>query len=256
MSRVVAVRLYGIALLALAWEALGRSGLVLHDVFPPPSEVVGGMVAVLAAPETVMNAMVTAGEIGAGFAIGSGAGLVAGIGLGASPYAHRLLHPFLYYLGAIPKIIVYPILILLLGAGTGSKVGIAALSAFFPVAISTAVASRQVRPALIRAARALGARPHQVLIRVSLQAMAGDVLSGLRVGLAVAVIGALLAETSVAQAGLGLQAIHYYAQLRVQEMYALLLLVFCVATLVNAGFSWLIARWTRYRHGGQSVPVP
>lgn len=256
MSRVVAVRLWGIALLALAWEAVGRSGLILHDVFPPPSEVVGGLVSVLASPETASNAMVTAGEIGAGFAIGSGAGLVMGIGLGASPYAHRLLDPFLYYLGAIPKIIVYPILILLLGAGTGSKVGIAALSAFFPVAISTAVAARQVRPALIRAAHALGARPYQVLISVSLPAMAGDILSGLRVGLAVAATGTLLAETSVAQAGLGLQAIHYYAQLRAPEMYALLLLVFVAATLVNAGFGRLITRWTRYRHGGQSIPVP
>jgi ABC-type nitrate/sulfonate/bicarbonate transport system permease component len=59
----------------------------------------------------------------------------------------------------------------------------------------------------------------------------------------------------VAQAGLGLQAIHYYAQLRVPEMYALLLLVFAAATLVNAAFSWLISRWTRYRHGGQPVPI-
>ncbi len=256
MNRVVAVRLYGIALVAVVWEALGRSGFILHEVFPPPSEVLGGMVAVLAEPQTAKNAMVTIREIGAGFAIGSGAGLVAGITLGASPYAYRLLHPFLYYLGAIPKIIFYPIVLLLLGAGMGSKVGIAILSSFFPVAINTAVAARQVRPALIRAAYVLGARPHQVLIRVSLPAMAGDVLSGLRVGLAVAVIGALLAETSVAQAGIGLQAIRYYAQLRVPEMYALLLLVFFVATLVNAGFGWLISRWTRYRHGGLRVPLP
>lgn len=256
MSPVVAVRFGIVALLALAWEAVGRSGLILHDVFPPASEVMGGVVSVLASPQTAANTMVTAAEIGTGFAIGAGAGLGAGIGLGASARAYGLLDPFLYYLGAIPKIIVYPILILLWGAGMGSKVGIAALSAFFPVAINTAVAARQVRPVLIRAAHALGARPHQVLINVSLPAMAGDVLSGLRVGLAVAATGTLLAETSVAQAGLGLQAIHYYAQLRVPEMYALLSMVFLAATLINAGLGWLISRWTRYRHGGQTVPIP
>jgi ABC-type nitrate/sulfonate/bicarbonate transport system permease component len=54
----------------------------------------------------------------------------------------------------------------------------------------------------------------------------------------------------------GWRAIHYYAQLCIPEMYALLLLVFLTAMLVNAGFSWLISRWTRYRHGGQSVPIP
>jgi ABC-type nitrate/sulfonate/bicarbonate transport system permease component len=256
MSRVAWVRLSGIAVVLLTWEAVGRSGLILHEVFPPLSEVLRGLASVLADATTRGNALVTAVEIAAGFAIGSGAGLVLGLLLGVVPYADRVLQPILYYLGAIPKIIVYPILILLLGAAEGSKIGIASLSAVFPVAINTAVAARQVRPALIRAAQTLGAQRSQMLLKVYLPAMAGDVLSGLRIGLAVATIGALLAETSVAQAGLGLQAIRYYSQLQIPEMYALLLLVFTVATLINAAFTWLIARWTRHQHGGQGITIP
>lgn len=255
-SRVAAVRLYGVVLLLLVWEAVGRSGLILHEVFPPFSEVLGGLAGVLADHTTWANALITTEEIATGFAIGSAAGLVLGLGLGAVPYAHRVLQPLLYYFGAIPKIIVYPILILLLGAAQGSKVGIAALSAVFPVAINTSAAARQVRPALIRAAQTLGAGPIQILINVYVPAMAGDVLSGLRIGLAVAAIGALLAETSVAQAGLGLQAIRYYSELQIPEMYALLLLVFSAATLINAGFTWLISRWARHRHSGQSITLP
>lgn len=256
MNRVALVRLYGILVILLVWEAVGRSGLILREVFPPLTEVLSGLAAVLTDRTTWANAVVTVEEVATGFAIGSGAGLLLGLFLGATPYAYRVLQPVLYYLGAIPKIIVYPILILLLGAAQGSKVGIAAVSALFPVAIYTSVAARQVRPALIRVAQTLGARRIQVLAKVYLPAMAGDVLTGLRVGLAVAAIGALLAETSVAQAGLGLQAIRYYSQLRIPEMYALLLLVFAAATLINAGFTWLITRWTRYRHGGQSLPIP
>ncbi len=255
-SRVAAVRLYALVSFLLVWEALGRSGLLLHEVFPPFSEVLGGLAAVLADHATWGNTLVTTEEIVTGFVIGSGAGVVLGLCLGAAPYAHRVLQPILYYVGAFPKIIVYPILILLLGAAQGSKIGIAALSAVFPVAINTSAAARQVRPALILAARTLGARRIQILASVYVPAMAGDVLSGLRIGLAVAAIGALLAETSVAQAGLGLQAIGYYSQLRIPEMYALLLLVFSAATLINAGFTSLISRWTRHRHGGQGITLP
>ncbi len=72
-----------------------------------------------------------------------------------------------------------------------------------------------------------------------------------------AVTGTLLAETSVARAGLGLQAIHYYVQLRIPEMYALLLLVFLAAMLVNAGFALVdLPPNTLPGMGGQSVPIP
>jgi len=253
--RVRSLRVGGLILTVVVWEVLGRSDPVLRDVLPPFSSVLGALGEVLRSPRLATNAVTTGYEIAAGFGIGTALGLAAGLLVAASAFWHRVFEPFLYYLGAIPKIVLYPVLILLLGAGASSKVGIAAVSAFFPIAISAAVAVRQVDPRLVRAARSLGARRTQVLLKVYLPATAGPMLSGLRLGLAVAITGVLLAETSVAQAGLGVQAIGYYEQLEIARLYALLLLIFVVVTALNEGLSRLIARSTRYHRFAARMPV-
>lgn len=79
----------------------------------------------------------------------------------------------------------------------------------------------------------------------------GPILSGLRLGLAVAITGVLLAETSVASAGVGYQAMQYYDNLRIADMYALLLLVLLAAVAANSALGWLIRHVTRY-----SQPAP
>jgi len=253
--RVRGLRLGGLFLTVLLWELLGRSDPVLRDVLPPFTSVLAALGDVLRSPRLGANATTTGYEISVGFGIGAALGLAAGLLVAASAFWHRVFEPFLYYLGAIPKIVLYPVLILLLGAGASSKVGIAAASAFFPVAISAAVAARQVDPRLVRAARVLGARRAQILLKVYLPATAGPLLSGLRLGLAVAITGVLLAETSVAQAGLGVQAIGYYEQLEIARLYALLLLIFLVVTLLNEGLSRLIERLTAYHRTAARMPV-
>jgi NitT/TauT family transport system permease protein len=161
--------------------------------------------------------------------------------------------PVLYYLSSLPKIILFPVLLLYLSTGIYSKVGMGAVSAFFPVAITASQALHEVPPVQLRAARTLGAGRRKLLTHVYLPAAAGPVLSGLRLGLAVAVTGVLLAETSVASAGLGWQAMQDYDNLRITDMYALLLFVFFAAVLINAGIGRLIRHVTRYNQTTEKV---
>jgi ABC-type nitrate/sulfonate/bicarbonate transport system permease component len=184
--------------------------------------------------------------IGLALAIGAGAGLVVAALIGISASVWRTFEPLLYYVGSLPKIIILPVLLLYLGTGIYSKVGMGAVSAFFPVAITTAQSMREVKGTYIRAARSLGAGPLRLVINVYAPAAIGPILSGLRLGLAVAVTGVLLAETSVASAGVGYQAMQYYDNLRIADMYALLLLVLLAAVAVNSLLGWLIRHVTRY----------
>jgi ABC-type nitrate/sulfonate/bicarbonate transport system permease component len=240
------VRIGTAAVAVGGWEAVARSGLLPGTVLPPFSSVVAALYDLVQQSSTWFQFYVSAWAIGVGLAIGAGAGLlVAGL-IGISASTWRAFEPLLYYVGSMPKIIILPVLLLYLGTGIYSKVGMGAVSAFFPVAITAAQSMREVKTAYIRAARCLGADRWRLVVKVYAPAAIGPILSGLRLGLAVAVTGVLLAETSVASAGVGYQAMQYYDNLRIANMYALLLLVLLAAVAANSLLGWLIRHVTRY----------
>jgi ABC-type nitrate/sulfonate/bicarbonate transport system permease component len=248
-----AVRI-GTAVVALGgWEAVARSGLLPGTVLPPFSSVAAALYDLVQQSSTWFQFYVSIWAIGLGLAIGAGAGLVVAAPIGISASVWRTFEPLLYYVGSLPKIIILPVLLLYLGTGIYSKVGMGAVSAFFPVAITTAQSMREVKGTYIRAARSLGAGPLRLVINVYAPAAIGPILSGLRLGLAVAVTGVLLAETSVASAGVGYQAMQYYDNLRIADMYALLLLVLLAAVAANSLLGWLIRHVTRYSQATERV---
>lgn len=239
-------RVVPVVIVAVGWEVAARSGLITGTVLPPLSSVLASLGHLLEQHNTWYQAYVSAWAICAGFALGTLAGLAFAVFAALSPALWRGTEPVLYYLGSLPKIIVFPVLLLYLSTGIFSKVGMGAVSAFFPVAITAAQALHEIPATQITAARTLGTNRRRLLIHVYAPAAIGPVLSGLRLGLGVAVTGVLLAETSVASAGLGWQAMQYYDNLRITDMYALLLFVFFAAVAVNAGMGRLIRYVTRY----------
>ena len=84
----------------------------------------------------------------------------------------------------------------------------------------------------------------QIATRVYLPAIAGQIFTGVRIGLGAAVTGALLAETKIARAGLGFMIVEYYGQFRIADMYSLLLFIFILAALVNWAMKTLFSLMT------------
>lgn len=226
-------RVIGLALLLTVWEAVGRGALLPDNVLPPPTRILAEVPRVLSAPGMGADVRTTLYQLAVGLLIGYAIGLTLGALIASSRTLYEAVEPILYSLGAVPKIVLLPLLVLFFGAGTGSKIGIAAVSALFPVAVSTATALRGVPRHLVNAARLLGAHGPKLWLNVYLPALLGPVLSGLRIGLGVATTGTLLAEMSIAQKGLGLRAAHLYAQLEVEQLYALLLLIFVCVVVLN-----------------------
>lgn len=245
-GRVAVIQLATVAAFLGVWEAIGRSGLFAHNVLPPMSDVVSRLFGMLGSSAMWFDFEVTGWEIGAGLVFGIGIGLLLGLAIALRRGAWPTLEPLLYYASSMPKIILLPVLLLYLGTGLHSKAGMAAVSAAFPVIVTTAVGIGEVRELHVRAARMLGAGRWQILRTVYLPAAAGPILSGVRLGLGVAITGALLAETSVADAGVGFRAINDYQNLHIVDMYAVLLLVFLMAVAINAVLGIVLARVTRY----------
>lgn len=232
---VLVPRVVAAVVLLGAWQALALSGLLFRDVVPPLGMVVRGLAGVLGDGVFWGNLVVTLGELAGAVVIGGVAGLAVGLALGASRGLSAAFERWLEYLGPTPKIVLFPVLILLCGVGPGSKVAMGAVSCFFPVAIGIAAGVRGIDPVLLRVGRACRARAHQVVWKIMLPAMVGPLLNGARLGFGVALIGVLLAETKLSKEGVGFLVMQAFQRFDMPRMYALLILTVVLAAAANLG---------------------
>lgn len=224
----------------LLWEVVARSGWLFRDVVPTLPMIGRAVVRVLGDAAFYSNLVLSGGEILAALAIGGVTGVGAGLVLGRSRFLSRAYEGFIYYLGPTPKIIFFPIMILWFGVGPGSKVAMGALSCFFPIVISVASGMRQIAPVLIRVGQSFRATPWQMTRMIYFPAMRTPIVNGFRLGLGIAMIGVLLAETKLSNRGLGFLIIQSYTTFDMPRMYALLIVLFVLAIGLNA----LIGRYS------------
>ncbi|HEV8306664.1 MAG TPA: ABC transporter permease subunit [Methylomirabilota bacterium] len=232
---------------ALGWELIGRTGLFVPDLFPSWAAIGRAFWLHVSTPVLLPHLAASLYEVGGGVVIGAVLGIPVGLAVGSRPALIAVAEPLILYLAVIPKIIVLPVFILFLGIGVHSKLAVGALAAFFPISLLTMAGMREVKPVYLAVARGVGATRWKITTRVYLPAVTAYIVGGLRIGLGAAVTGALLAETKLAQAGLGFLAISYYGQFRIAEMYSLFLVIFLIAAAINGALSCLLGRLTPHR---------
>ena len=236
---VLGLRVAIIVAVLVLWQAVSASGLLYRDVVPSLFAIGGALAKLLSNPEYYRNLGVTAGEVGAALVIGGFSGLIVGLILGGSRLLAKTYEPYIYYLGPTPKIIFFPIMIMWFGVGPGSKVAMGAISCFFPIALSAAAGMRQIEPILIRVGKSFRANTWQMVTKIYLPAMRHPIINGVRLGLGVAIIGTLLAETKLSNQGLGFLIIQAYSLFDMPRMYAMLIALFVIAIAANAVVGWV-----------------
>jgi ABC-type nitrate/sulfonate/bicarbonate transport system permease component len=238
LTSVTLIRLAIVLTVLVAWQLLSLSGLFYGEVVPSLQTIGGALKKLLSTLDFYSNLGVTLEEIGAGLAIGGLGGLVVGLVIGANKFIAKAFEPYLYYLGPTPKIIFFPVMLMWFGVGSGSKVAMGAVSCFFPIALNVAAGMRQIDQVFIRVGRSFRADPLQMTTKIYLPAMRHPIINGLRLGLGVALIGTLLAETKISNRGIGYLVIQAYANFDMPRMYAILIVLFVLAIGANA----LVAR--------------
>ena len=233
VGAVAMLRLVLVLGLLLVWEILARSGWLYRDVAPSLLSIGRALADLLSHAEFYFNLGVTTGEIGTALAIGGLSGVAIGILLGANDFLSQTFESYLYYLGPTPKIIFFPIMIMWFGVGSGSKIALAALSCFFPVALSVAAGMRQIDKVLIRVGKSFRASSWQMVRKIYLPAMRHPIINGARLGFGVALIGTLLAETKLSNKGIGFLIIQAYSIFDMPRMYAMLIVLFVLSIGVN-----------------------
>ena len=234
LARVSLVRAAIIVILLICWEALARSGLLFRDVVPTLGAIARATAPLVSQPSFYVNLGWTVGEVALGLVAGGIAGLLVGLLLGGNRFLGRAFEPYLYYLGPTPKIIFFPVMIMWFGVGPTSKMALGALSCFFPIALSTAAGMRQIDAVLIRVGQSFRASTAQMVTKIYLPAMREPIVNGVRLGLGVAVIATLLAETKLSNRGIGYLIIQAYSTFDMPRMYATLIVLFALAIGANA----------------------
>jgi NitT/TauT family transport system permease protein len=172
-------------------------------ILPPPGAVIARWASAWAAGTIGPHLVATLQEVLLGFAAGAGAAVPIGYALARSARIERLVSPYLVAAQATPILALAPLIALWFGPGLAGKVVICALIVFFPVAIATMVGIRSVDAGLLELGRSLRATRRQVLTTLEIPAALPSILGGMRVGVTLAVVGAIVGEWAGAERGLG-----------------------------------------------------
>ncbi len=172
-------------------------------ILPPPAEVATRWVSAWAAGTIQPHLWTTLGEVALGFGAGAGSAVVLGYALARSAAVERVLSPYLVAAQATPILALAPLIALWFGPGLLGKVIICALIVFFPIAVATMVGIRSVDAGLLELGRSLRATRRQVLTTLEIPAALPSIFGGMRVGVTLAVVGAIVGEWAGAERGLG-----------------------------------------------------
>ena len=192
-----------LAVFVLAWQLVVFVTGYPSFILPGPYTVLERFAKAWADGTMWPHTQTTLVEVLLGFTIGATIGLVTGIGLARSRLAERLLSPYLVAAQATPVLVLAPLIVLWFGSGLPSKLVICTLIVFFPVAVATMVGIRSVDPRLLEMANSFRATSWQTITRVEVPAALPAILGGLRVGITLAVIGAIVGEWAGGESGLG-----------------------------------------------------
>jgi len=190
------------ALFILAWKAVVVIGGLPPYILPSPETVAERFISAWLDGTLWPHFVTTMIEVVLGFTVGAGLGLVVGYGLARSALFERLASPYLVAAQAIPILVLAPLLVLWFGSGLASKVVICSLIVFFPVAIATMVGIRSVDRRLLELGRSLRATQRQILTTLEIPAALPNIFGGMRVGVTLAVVGAVVGEWAGASKGL------------------------------------------------------
>jgi ABC-type nitrate/sulfonate/bicarbonate transport system permease component len=235
----------------VVWELAAVSGFFYRDVVPSVHKVVIALAREIVDPAFYWHLWITFAEVAVGFVGGALIGIAGGIVLGTNKFLRAAIDPYLNAIGSTPKIIFLPIIFLICGVGIESKMVKGAFSGFFPTIFATTLGMILINPVLIKVGKTFNLGRWQMVSKIYIPAMVNPIVVGLRLGMAVTVIGILVAEIKFSDGGLGFRLIQYYDQFKIAPMYATLLLIFALAAFANFGMTRLQDRfnWNRDRSG-------
>jgi NitT/TauT family transport system permease protein len=245
-ARVAALQIVSVLAILGVWEASARWGWVDPLFVPAPSRVVQGFAAI--APAAIGALADTLGKTLVAYVLAAAAGVTAGVAIGSVRALHDVLHPFVVALYGVPKILVLPWIVLLLGFGTAPAIVYGFIHGLFPIVVLVTGAVRDVDRSLITVARSFGARPWQIYAKVILPAIVPSVLASLRLGIVFCLLGVLIVEMFAGLRGMGAVMGALANGFQAPQLFAATALVSAASIAIVLGLDHLGEKLSRWRN--------
>jgi ABC-type nitrate/sulfonate/bicarbonate transport system permease component len=225
-----------VIILIAVWE-FAVKGLELWNprFVPPPSDIADSLGRMIQNGSLARHLGYSGGNFVVGYLAAAFFGVTLGFAIGSFRTVRAALGPFLWLAYATPRVAIQPILVLWMGFGVAPKILIIFLMAFFPIVITVMEGVRNTDPSLLRASRVFGVRGVRRYTKVVLPASLPYVLTGLRLGIARALVGVVVGEFIGGTAGLG-----FAIRLAGQEFHVDTALAVTLVLVVIANVSMLL----------------
>jgi len=246
--RVQLLRWGTVGALVVCWELVCRGPLAHSGYVVGPVAVLRDGIPKVVASEPLSSLGHTTWRFLVAFALTAVLGTVVGLSLGR---LHRQLflgsRDVVAVLYALPMVPFYPLFVLWLGLGDRSEIAFGVIHGVIPVILMTMAASAEVSPTLLESSRAMGAGRVQRLLVVTLPAVVPELMSALKVGAALTLLGILLAELMISVGGVGSFVAGQISNQQAAALDAMVLLVCVGALIVNALLSAAEKRVSAWR---------
>jgi sulfonate transport system permease protein len=247
VHRRLIVSTASVVVFLIAWQLLPELGWLDIRYTSQPSSVFMIALEILRNDNLGHHAWVSFQEFILGFALSLLIGIPAGIVFGAVKVVRQLIDPPLMALNMAPRLALLPIIAVGLGIGMWSKVAVVFLGAVMPIVVNTMAGVRETDARLIRAARSFGANRFDVFINIMLPGALPAVIMGVRLGIGRGILGVVVGEMYVAQAGIGFQIVTYGSSMRVDYLLVYTLLIAAFGYLLTSAARLLEERLSTWR---------
>ena len=240
-----------IVVFLVAWQLFVDIRNIPPIYLPSPVAIVRALFEMAEDGTLFYNLGATLLRILVGFLLATVIGIFFGIVMGMSRLFERIVDPWIAALYPLPKISLIPLLIIWLGTGEAYKIVISAVTAFFPIVMSTYAGVRQVDRGLIKAAEDLGANRRQAQISVVLPAAIPTIFAGLQLGMGVTIILVVAAEMigGSSSGGMGNLLIQAGQVMETEKVFAALVVLTLMGAFIMKGQQWLdrrLAPWANH----------
>jgi NitT/TauT family transport system permease protein len=239
----------GFLLVALAlWEGLSRLGVLHEIILPAPSQILEGIWTVVTLEGFPWEIGTTLLEVFVGFLLAVVLGVGIGIITGTFELFRKSIYPYIVAFQVIPKVVFAPIFLAWFGYGITSKIVMAAVIAFFPCLINTAVGLKATSEDEVMLMRSYVATRKQIFFKLTLPKALPFIFAGIKTALTFALIGAIVAEFIGTYHGLGLMIQTFNFALQMPLMFAVIFIISATGIVLYIALDYVdrkIVFWRR-----------